>query len=598
MKKNNKPHFIAVLTLTVLASGLLAQPSRADTIIHESATLGNTNPHAGVGISVNVAQFLGPRFHVEQRTQITAVGGHLWNSGSNTFFAAILALSGPDALPTGSPINPSEVAASTVFDPGRIYGDFSTPLSVILEPGYYGLVFGTDELGASGGDGIMPTNQKDNLDQPSYFRWDLHAGSAGSIWKNSSDYYPRRFIVKEIILNNGGMYGGGRGTAAEPYLIYTAEQMNAIGDNQNDWDKHFKLMANIDLACYDGQNGRPTFNVIGYSNIYSYDPPTKPFTGVFDGNGYAIANFTFSKYSANGTAIFRYIDSTQAEIRDLKLITPNIQAGSIYTAALVGRLESGTIKNCSVKAGSISGDDYVGGLVGDNWGDIYQCYSTCSVDGNNHIGGITGRNAGSIHESYATGNIDGNVLVGGLVGRNSNAFGSDGYMSDTYALGTVTGSSSVGGLVGQNWGGSVNFSYAAGPVSGSADVGGLIGGCVANGHCSNSFWDSETAGQFASAGGTRKNTGQMHTQSTFVGWDFTTPIWTICENANYPRLTWSLFRGDIICPDGVDFVDFALFANNWFQINCGNCGGADLTDDGQVNMMDMEQFAHNWLKGK
>ena len=43
-------------------------------------------------------------------------------------------------------------------------------------------------------------------------------------------------------------YGGGSGTAENPYLIYTAEQMNSIGVNPDDFNKHFKLMADIDLA--------------------------------------------------------------------------------------------------------------------------------------------------------------------------------------------------------------------------------------------------------------------------------------------------------------------------------------------------------------
>jgi len=47
-------------------------------------------------------------------------------------------------------------------------------------------------------------------------------------------------------------YGGGSGTAEDPYLINTAEQMNAIGANWDDWDKHFKLMADIDLSSYTG----------------------------------------------------------------------------------------------------------------------------------------------------------------------------------------------------------------------------------------------------------------------------------------------------------------------------------------------------------
>jgi hypothetical protein len=62
-------------------------------------------------------------------------------------------------------------------------------------------------------------------------------------------------------------YGGGTGTAEDPYLIYTAEQMNTIGLNKEDWDKHFKLMADLDLSAYKGSS----FNRIGL-----YDPPSFP----------------------------------------------------------------------------------------------------------------------------------------------------------------------------------------------------------------------------------------------------------------------------------------------------------------------------------
>ncbi len=49
------------------------------------------------------------------------------------------------------------------------------------------------------------------------------------------------------------------GEANYPYLIYTAEQMNANGAEPNDWDKHFKLMADIDMSAYSGTQ----FNIIG-----------------------------------------------------------------------------------------------------------------------------------------------------------------------------------------------------------------------------------------------------------------------------------------------------------------------------------------------
>jgi hypothetical protein len=41
--------------------------------------------------------------------------------------------------------------------------------------------------------------------------------------------------------------------------------------------------------------------------------------------------------------------------------------------------------------------------------------------------------------------------------------------------------------------------------------------------------------------------------------------------------------------------DFARFAGQWMQENCGFCGGADLTGDGAVDGEDLERFASMWL---
>ncbi|MGD9110670.1 MAG: hypothetical protein PVG93_06980 [Phycisphaerales bacterium] len=48
---------------------------------------------------------------------------------------------------------------------------------------------------------------------------------------------------------------------------------------------------------------------------------------------------------------------------------------------------------------------------------------------------------------------------------------------------------------------------------------------------------------------------------------------------------------------GVNFIEFAVFAEQWLKSNCGSCGGADFTNDGNVNLSDLEQFAKSWLGG-
>jgi hypothetical protein len=112
----------------------------------------------------------------------------------------------------------------------------------------------------------------------------------------------------------------------------------------------------------------------------------------------------------------------------------------------------------------------------------------------------------------------------------------------------------------------------------------------------------ETSGQSTSTGGTGKTTEEMHTITTFsdVAWDFIN-TWTICDGMNYPVLLWQIPAADFLCPDGVNFIDFALFAQHWLDKPCGTanyyCQGTDLDRSGSVDLHDLEIFADNWLKG-
>jgi len=117
-----------------------------------------------------------------------------------------------------------------------------------------------------------------------------------------------------------------------------------------------------------------------------------------------------------------------------------------------------------------------------------------------------------------------------------------------------------------------------------------------------SFWDTQTSGQLTSAGGTDKTTVQMQTISMFTsaGWDFW-KLWTICEGMNYPVFFWQIPVGDFLCPDGVDFIDFAFFADHWGQNNCSEanhyCEGTDLDFSGKVDEADLEILVDKWLAG-
>lgn len=55
--------------------------------------------------------------------------------------------------------------------------------------------------------------------------------------------------------------------------------------------------------------------------------------------------------------------------------------------------------------------------------------------------------------------------------------------------------------------------------------------------------------------------------------------------------------GDIATDGKVNFIDFALFAEQWMQTGCGECEGAELTGDGDVGPADLGEFSDSWLVG-
>ncbi len=347
-------------------------------------------------------------------------------------------------------------------------------------------------------------------------------------------------------------YGGGSGEPDDPFLIYTAEQMNEIGLHEDDWDKHFKLMADVDLSAFTGAD----FNIIGY---YVDWDDNKPFRGTLDGGGHTISNFSYTGTDRDSIGLFGYI-LLGAEIKDLGLKDPNIDAGTGHNVgSLVGYLNRGTITNCYAKGISVSGESNVGGLVGRSTGSISSCYSAGYVNGVEEVGGLVGRNYTNMLNCYSTSYVNGSREVGGLAGWNG-----DSSISNCYSTGDVSGDWDVGGIVGYNNFGSIMNCYSTGDVSGDWEVGGLVGYNL-RGSVIKCFWDIEkqTHGVTVSTGhntGTIANvvgqpTALMQTRDTFTdaGWDFideqsngTAETWQMPDGGGYPVL--SLFLIDIPFP--------------------------------------------------
>ncbi len=487
-------------------------------------------------------------------------------------------------------------------------------------------------------------------------------------------------------------YSGGTGEPNDPYRIATAEDLNDIGNHEEDWDKHFILVNDVDLAGYTGTS----FKIIG-RYVNQFDPNNKPFTGVFEGNDHKIWNFTWDSKGRDYVGLFGYIDSVEVgsgQIKNLGMENVDVNVATrLCVGGLVGYSHGGTITNC-YSTGGIIGKEGVGGLVGYNDGTITKCcstancYSTAKSSENSCVGGLVGNNGhGMISACYSTGSVIGNLYVGGLAGFNNDGRitnccssgsvsgttdvgglvgSSGGTVSNCYSTGSVTGTGDiVGGLVGYNYYGTITNSYSIGGVSGSRYVGGLVGfgryggitDCYSTGSVSGknylggllgynsygeitncystgsvtgttyvggmlgydsggaaitaSFWDTQTSGLLTSAGGTPKTTGEMKTKSMFTdaGWDFVgetingiNDIWRMCvDDVQYPLLSWQFVTGDFICPDGVDFVDFALLASAW-QSKPGDANwnpACDISNpkDSVIDELDLAVLCENWLEG-
>jgi hypothetical protein len=387
-------------------------------------------------------------------------------------------------------------------------------------------------------------------------------------------------------------YGGGTGTSDAPFLISTTGDFRAIGNNPADWNKHFKLMQNIDLSDSNEVNLR----MIGHW-VALGSGANQPFTGEFDGNGKTISNFTYKDMTDEYVGLFQHVTGI---IRNLKLVRATVTGNSFGVGALVGNLDTGSVVSCSATEVNISGNNRVGGLVGSADGAVSSSYSDGSVSGGMYVGGLVGQvGIGNIGLCYSRAKVVGKENVGGLVGLTIQA---DSVVNSCYATGDVKGTTYVAGLVGQVSAGHVWRCFSAGKVSGSQYVGGLVGYQRALAEVAVSVWDTQTSQQTQSVGGIGKTTAQMQSVGTFLalGWDFNN-VWTICDGMHYPVFLWQIPPGDLVCPDGVNFYDFVWFAANWRGRNCGavnlDCNGADLDKSGSVDLRDLAIFAENWLAG-
>jgi len=289
----------------------------------------------------------------------------------------------------------------------------------------------------------------------------------------------------------------GDGTTANPFRVYNVTTLSRVGKGTGTYaawslSAHYRQTDDIDLS-----------SIANWSPIGNSNSSSTRFSGTYDGGGFTIANLTINNtlntiYPARG--LFGYV-STTGTICNVGLIDVNIT----------------------------STDEMVGGVVGHNYGYVYNCYTSgnisSSFDSSGNVGGVVGYvNGGTVISCYSTANVTGVNNVGGVVGSNYNG----GKVQNCVALnasitrmdpssrtsfGRVVGLMITGGTLSNNYGMSpMTFP----PITVSSNTTGIHGGNVTNsspngGYNNQTFW-----------------------QNT-IGWDFTN-IWEMGGTPALPIL--------------------------------------------------------------
>ena len=283
----------------------------------------------------------------------------------------------------------------------------------------------------------------------------------------------------------------GSGTSADPYIIRTPPHLDQVRDNLA---AHYKLGNNVDLSGYlaYGGIGYVKWNTDGWLPLgmvlYYTD---NQFTGSFDGAGYKITGLWMSRYNYAGLfyRVSGMVKNLGVEIAAKGIAVLSYQNDGItYIGGIATSVYDGSITNCYVTGGAISGAKVSSGVAADIYdGSISNCYSICSVSGSMSAGGVVGNISGSsiITNSYSTGAIscrggDAGGVVG-VVYRGS--------ITNCYSTGVVSSSASYGiggisgGVVGNLYrNSSINNCYSTGAVNGVSRVGGVLGSVSDNGN--------------------------------------------------------------------------------------------------------------------
>lgn len=241
----------------------------------------------------------------------------------------------------------------------------------------------------------------------------------------------------------------GDGTAENPYLIETPQQLAWLSDQVNDGEtfegKHFKLTADLNMG---GDQGH-TFNKIGIfdktldtSTMQEVDA-SKYFKGTLDGDKHIIENLYINHVDEElgGTGLFA-CTTDGTVIRNLIIGSGSTLTGGITSGMFVGQMNGGVLEYCENR-GAVNANLYSGALVGViEAGIVRYCSNSGRLYAATEIGGIVGQGAGDGKVSYCynTGEIEAYGFGGGGIGG---ALYETFAIANCYSTGKVSGQTSL-----------------------------------------------------------------------------------------------------------------------------------------------------------
>ncbi len=308
--------------------------------------------------------------------------------------------------------------------------------------------------------------------------------------------------------------------------ISTCQELQDIENNPS---SDYELLNDIDCSDTESWNGGSGFE------------PIDNFSGELDGNSYRITGLYIDRPSEDDVGLFG--SSFTGEITNTRFIEADV-VGDGFVGVVAGTRDSYDITNVILLNSNVKGSSsYVGGLAGRPEGSIIDS-SVINTDvemrsSSSYTAGLAARpSSATIQRTRVIGgSVTGEDFTGGLVGRTSGSTS----VTDSYAGTEVTGSgSNVGGAIGftSNVGSDFSQLYSYGQVNGGEGIfgDGGSGGDTVN----DAYWDTQASGTTSDGWeGQGLTTSEMtgdEAEDNMVNFDFDN-IWDT-RDSDYPAFQW------------------------------------------------------------